>query len=264
VSPFAHCFRCGKKVGLGQYLTYTNFPDKNLIRYLDKISKVSYVGTYTRFSSTNTHHHSATYVKLLNQHQTLYTQNYEKYTLYMQYLYERCLDIDPIMYYMSPNINKHGELQVAFYNSDGHYVTARNVENKTRYDAQKNKKLYYFQTINKITEYQHIVICEGQFDAVNLHLYSPFFKNGFFLALGGSNYTGIITDLIMSFLLIGKYTIHVVFDQNVYRAIDIMDILNKKSNILNPKISFKFYYPIITKDVSDLMMLQQIERIYKS
>jgi hypothetical protein len=103
-----------------------------------------------------------------------------------------------------------------------------------------------------------IVICEGAFDSINMYNYLVSFKNSFFIAAGGAALHKLFNIILSQFLLIGKYTINIVVD-NDYKFID--SIINgcKYYSQINSEIILKFWKPIMFKDVSDMMLLEQME-----
>ena len=143
-------------------------------------------------------------------------------------------------------------------NYNGESISARNITGKHRYQILGSRKYYYFQNIMNIDRYKNIVITEGTFDLINLYNYYYAFKDSFFVSIGGNNYKGIIVDLINSFLLVGKYNIRVVFDKGLKFQDRIISSIVNQSNILNPEMTFEFFLPTLSKDVSEIMMLEKL------
>jgi hypothetical protein len=150
---------------------------------------------------------------------------------------------------------------VQFLNYYGKIVTTRLIYNSyIRYIIPKDKQFYYFQNFIDIDEYDNIVITEGAFDLINLYNYQPLFNNktSFYLSLSGNNYKGLVTELINTYLLIGRYNIHVVLDNGLKFLDQMTRSMNIIVNELNPEIKLNFYLPTHTKDVSECMSLTQL------
>lgn len=264
--PYGHCFRCGTKVSLYAFLTTTGFANGAILERLKKLSKFSYSGDTSRATSFDRYQVTPADQVLLKMQQT-YSEVQKKYpneyVKYKNYINSRCLEINPIRFLMAPQIYQKGNVRtinVSFTNFDGQLVTARSIDSaKSRYYKNSGQKqFYFFQDINYIDEYQEIVICEGAFDLINLYTYYPQFKNSFFIAIGDSNYKGLITNLVNTFLLIGEYDLRIVFDKGVKRLDQLKTNILNTTNILNPQINVEMYEPALSKDVSELMLLNQI------
>jgi len=265
--PYGHCFRCGVKVSLYNFLVKTGFSNPTILKRLHKLSRISYSGDTSRATSFER-------PNIAPIEQTLFTmqkgyvdaqKNYPaEYLQYKQYITNRCLDVNPMKFLMAPQIfNNKGKVvtSVAFFNFDGQFITSRPItETKARYyKGSGRKQFYFFQDINNIDLYSEIVICEGAFDLINLYNYYPQFNTSFFIAIGDSNYKGLITNLINTFLLIGEYDIRIVFDRGIKRIDQLKHNISSSTNILNPQISIEMYEPTFSKDVSELMLLTRIE-----
>jgi hypothetical protein len=252
--PFAHCFRCGTKVSLDKYLIDTGFKNIDILMELKKFP----IFTYSPHSSI------IKYISEINIRQNIsthYTEfintNHIQFKNFQKYIYSRCLDINPIDYLLLPKFIKN-ILQIHFFNNSGELSMTRNISHtKSRYIS--NGKYYFFQDISDIDKFESIVITEGAFDLINLHKYSPIFKNNFFISIGGINYQTLITDIISNFLLIGTYIINVIFDKNVFNINRRIKTILYRSNILNPNIKLNFYIPVIGKDVSDFIIVKKLE-----
>jgi len=259
--PYAHCFRCGTNVGLYKLLIDTNFQNAELIRHIQKLSNFTYSRSGTTHLTKKGQDKNkiiAVKTKIINQYEWLLNNNPKAMSYFMNYIYSRCLDIDPINFLIVP-ILFDNKLQLKFLNFSGNVVTTRSIDGK-RYEISKGvKKYYYFQDVFNIDIHKNIVITEGAFDAVNMYNYYILFNGAFFLAIGGNNYNSAVIDVITSYLLIGSYTIHVVFDYDILkRANRVINTITININRLNPEIKVKFYCPTSSKDVSEIMMLEQI------
>lgn len=257
---FAHCFRCGTKVGLDKYLTDTGYKNVEVINIIRQLSGFVYNTSKSKLSlrRQNIQTIDNTNMQLRDLYSTFRSQNPVYFKKFMDYIYMRCLDIDPRRFFLIPFVYQNS-VQVRFLNYDGQLVTARNIDKtKGKYNIKGVKNFYYFQDITKIDEYDSIIVTEGAFDLINLSNFYLDFKESFFIAIGGNNYRGMVADLINSFLLIGKYKIKVVFDSGIKFLDRIIKSIQMKSNELNPQIVIEFYQPINSKDVSELMLLEQI------
>jgi|GEM_PF-3850351 len=266
--PFGHCFRCGIKVSLYKFLLKTGFEDKVILSRLYKLSKISYNGDSTRTTSFERKQIASTDQTLMRLKQTYVDaqKNHPvEYVQFKSYVNFRCLEINPAKFLLYPQIfvnkDRKKNVSVAFMNFDGQFVTSRSIlENKSRYYKNSGgKQFYFFQDINNIDNHSTIVICEGAFDLINLYNYYPQFKNAFYIAIGDSNYKGLITNLVNTFLLIGEYDIKIVFDKGVKRLQSLKHNILTTTNILNPQIRIEMFEPTISKDVSELMLLNRIE-----
>jgi len=265
--PYGHCFRCGKKVSLYKFLIDTKFTNHNLLKRLHKLSQFAYGGSTKQNASFNRSDIKSideTLIKMHNIYTNAQKQFPAEYVKFKQYVTGRCLDINPINFLITPNIyvgENKTSVSVAFSNFDGQQITSRSIDgDASRYFKNKGKKqFYFFQNINDIDLYKTIVICEGAFDLINLYNYYAQFKDAFFIAIGDSNYKGLLNNLINTFLLIGEYDIKIVFDKGVRRLQQLKYTLITNTNILNPQIGIEMFEPTHGKDVSELMMLTQIE-----
>lgn len=252
--PFAHCFRCGTKVSLDKYLIDTGFKNLDILYSLKKFS------LFTFSNKTNIIKYISEFdIKhKIEEHYISFIKTYPKiFKEFRKYIYSRCLDINPIDFLITP-IFLNNILQIQFFNRSGELSMTRNISlYKSRYIS--NSKYYFFQNISDIDKFETIIITEGAFDLINLFRYSLLFKNSFFISIGGISYQTLITDIISNFLLIGKYTINIVFDNNIYNINKCIKTILYKGNILNPNIYFNFYKPILGKDVSEFISITQIK-----
>lgn len=250
--PFAHCFRCGTKVSLEKYLIDIGFRDESILNSLKKFP------TFTYSARTNIINYSSSfniYDVIKSRYDNFISSNYSEFKKFRKYIYSRCLDINPIEFLLVPNISDN-ILQIQFLNRSGEISNTRNLFHKIRYLS--HKKYYFFQDISKIDTFESITISEGAFDLINLFKYNPLFKDNFFISIGGINYHNLVSDIISNFLLIGKYTINVVFDQGVFNIKKRIKTIQNRGNILNPNILFNFYIPTLSKDVSDFISVKKL------
>jgi len=255
---YCHCFRCGIKLGLYKFLIDTSFSDTSLIEQLKHLS--GFVYNKSKISGIKTHNTSRIQIfeKINNQYNWMKNNHPDQLQRYFTYLKSRCLDIDPFKFFLLPSY-KNNNLQVQFLNYNGELITARNIDNaKVRYEIFGSQKYYYFQDLLNVDIYNSIIITEGAFDIINLYNYYYPFKDSFFICIGGNNYKGIVTDIINSLLLIGKYIIRIVLDRGLKFQTQIINSILNAVNILNPEIILEFYLPSLSKDVSELMLLVRI------
>lgn len=254
--PYGHCFRCGVQKGLDQILTDTNFTNLDIITKLRKRSGFTY-GNVNKFKSQKHIEINTFRQKIFNHYEWFANTHPQFLKIFNEYIVRRCCEMNPLDFFILPHVHIN-EPAVQFYNYDGNLVTTRLIlSTSIRYMYPNIKKYYYFQDIYSLDEYQDIVLTEGAFDLINLKLYGPF-KNAFFLALGGNQYKGNIRSLINTYLLIGKYNIHVVLDQGLSHLDYIIKSSHQISNELNSEISLKFYLPSVSKDVSECMLLHRL------
>lgn len=261
--PYGHCFRCGVQVGLGQFLLDTKFTNQELIQRIRRISKFTY-GTdssrTTSFNRAKIRSIDVVMMNMKNEYINVRTNFPKQYIQYIEYIKERCLEINPINFLMQPRIINN-DIAVMFLNYDGQRITTRSISNnKSRYYKEKGEKnFYYFQDISNIDEYDTITITEGAFDVINLYNYNYDFRDSFFIAIGDSNYKGLLESLINMFLLIGEYKIKIVFDRNIKRIDQLTQSILNITNVLNPQIEIQMFQPPYSKDVSELMLLTRIK-----
>ncbi len=252
---FAHCFRCGTQIGLHQLLLDSGFTNLDIIKKLQQNSGFTY-NKQTKIKSKKNNINLKEKIK--EQYDYFFKHNLKHLNEFKNYIEHRCFEINPIDFYLLPILDKNNQLGVYFLNYDGNHVTTRLIFGNMRYLNSQERNAYYFQDLNTIDEFENIVITEGSFDLINLYNYSPYFKNAFYISIGGNNYKGAIIDIIMNYLLIGKYNIHIVFDQGLPFLEKIINTTKSSINILNPEIKNYFYLPILTKDVSECMLLSRI------
>lgn len=253
--PFVHCFRCGFHGNLNKVLIDTGFKDTDVLKEIAKYNSIVYNASKKIHVNTLSNNDSL-HIKIKDHYNQFMKTNPVDFNIFKHYIMNRCYEIDPTKFFIIPTYISN-KLAAQFLNFNGKIVTSRFISNSdTRYFIPNEKHFYYFQNLGNIIDFQNIVLCEGSFDLINLYSYSPLFKNSFFISIGGSNYKNCISTIISNFLLIGKYTINVVFDKNVN---DMNSIINHiaVTSVLNPKIDFKYYTPTLYKDVSDCIYLDQ-------
>jgi hypothetical protein len=248
------CWRCEVSKSLLQYLIDQGFNDLKIINNLKKLKQSSYI-----FNRNTDHLNLENFnkVDIKKKHLEFKRRDSNEYDEFLNYINKRCGSIDIIKYGISP-LKRDSDLLIEFYNFIGVAVTARVINNpRKRYLKYQNSDYYYFQNIYNILNYKNITISEGIFDIINISNYLYNLKNSFFFAINSRNYSSILKYLLTNYFLIGKYDFHIIFDK------DIMNLKNTKSKLLslkyqyNPEVNINFYIPSLTKDVSDLILIER-------
>jgi hypothetical protein len=251
---YCHCFRCEHTSSFTKFLIESQFDDRLIIKELSKDLSKDYVFSKTKSREILISNLTENILEIYNNTNIIYLRNF------LKYVFSRCLDIDPVEFLLFPNIINN-ELTCGFYNYNGINVCSRYINNlNKRYEKNRVTDYYFFQDMNLIGEYKHIVICEGGFDLINLYNYSPFFnrQKSFYIAINGRDYKKIVRELIANYLLLGSQTINIVFDSGINDIDKIMKANKLISSQLNPQIQFNYFKPNISKDVSEIMSLAQI------
>lgn len=253
---YCHCFRCDHHGSLSNLLVEIQFNDFNIINQLKKISGNFKGQSFKERQVLNFN----IFHKVINSHIQFQQEYPTAYIDFLNYIQYRCLDINPIDYLIEPSMNNN-KICCAFYNYNNVNVNTRFIANgSVKFLKKEITDIYFFQNIHKIYRYINLVVCEGNFDLINLAEYSRFAKsNTFFIAINGKSFHNQITKLISQYLLIGNYTINVIFDKD-------MDLFYKKTikqliktcSVLNPQLNLIYYKPSLTKDVSELMLFEKI------
>ncbi|MBC8427545.1 MAG: hypothetical protein H8D97_01500 [Proteobacteria bacterium] len=255
------CWRCDKSSSLLQFVLDLGYSNQDVIKELKSI-KSQFGYNISRTAKNKTGSTNINNINLHNKYYNFKKRYPNEFKTYLNYIKYRCGDINPIKYGLAPLINNDNKLLIEFYSSSGYPITARYINssnNGIRYIKYKNGGYYYYQDIKDITDTKSITIGEGIFDIINLSNYYLDFKSSFFFAMNNSQYTSILKYLIGKYFLIGKYNFNIVFDQDIQKKnINAVKLsLNKIKNQLNPECKLRFYIPSLTKDVSELMILEE-------
>lgn len=258
INSYYKCFRCDAFGKLSHLLQYTNFKDnQTLQQILNQETKNSFTyGVYIQ----NKHYNKKNNFKcLLSVYQQFKKKHKQKFEFFLNYIYQRCLDINPIEYLLFPEI-LNNNLVCGFMNYNNIIIGYRFLKNnKLRYLKTKNSDFYFFQNINEIYNSENIIICEGAFDLINLHNFYKQFNKSFYVAVNGKYFNKLIQYLLSNYLLIGKYFFHIIYDNDKnFNYKQTSFFLKQIVNKLNPNCKLFFYKPSHSKDVSETMLLTQI------
>lgn len=265
-SPVFHCFRCNASGTLISLLINTGFEDREALEYIGNFIKINFTKDYYKSRERKTVLNKS---KIILNH--IYKLNIEfkrnfnnLYDLYRNYIFSRIGTIDFFSFLLSPGIDQNKILFCGFNNYDGENVLIRYLDlaAKKRYQINKNStNLYYFQNLD-FDKYNKITIAEGPFNIINLSLYNTTFNNNLFISINGKNYIGNIEKLILTYLLIGKYEISIVLDDDFVDKFIRNKYLKNLKNIIdiyNREILIKVYKPLIKNtDVGDFPGVVQI------
>lgn len=252
-SEFFVCHRCDEKGHITKFIKAIGYCGSDLNSII-KDTKTSFIITNkTRSIVYNkSHNFNENYIKFK-------TTSVKRYSIFLEYIKNRCNYINPIDYKLSPNI-VNDKLVCDIYNANNVRLASRFIDNNTkRYLNHSEKQYYYFQDIYDIVNKQNIIICEGAFDIINLSNYWKFnTSNSFFISVGGSHYTSCISYLLHEWILIGKFNIFMIFDKDISKKTIYMKNIKKIIKYINISINIKFYQPVLSKDVSELFWLEEI------
>jgi hypothetical protein len=251
---YCHCFRCEHSSTFTNFLKDLGFNDPSILKELSKqTGNIVFSNTKSRIVIQKNIRDII--IEIFN---SIYIEYIKQFLNYIQI---RCLIIDPIKFLLFPNIINN-KVNCGFYNYNGVNIGYRIIEDSDiRYVKNNVTDYYFFQDINEIIKYKDIVICEGVFDLINLYNFSPYFnnKNSFYIAINGRDYKKIVKELILNYLLIGSYRINIIFDNGIANIDKIRYFHNMNAKQLNTKIEFKYFKPIVSKDVSDIMNIQKLD-----
>ncbi len=249
--PVWHCFRCESSGSLPRLLLDYGFSDDEVFKDLKY---------YINFKFK-----TDSYKNIIND-KTKKTFNIDIHTKNHMFKDKHLDDFKNIEKYINKRIGSlidynqfgmvGGKLEggkncIHFINSNGERNVSRYITGNKRYKKYNPDllNLYFFQKWN-FDLYDNIVLAEGPFDIINLYLYTNH-KKTFFISMNGKNYFSTLNHLLMTELLLGKYKIIYLFDNDVKNYKYII----KKSKILidklNSNIKIDFLLPLIGKDVGD-------------
>ena len=265
LTPIFNCFRCSTSGTLISLLLQTGFDDKETLAYISQFIKINFTKDYYKFkhrkdlAATN-----ETKKKIIDLNLKFKKQDRQNFNIFIEYLKTRIGDVDYLDFLISPNIYQN-YLICKFFNYDNENILLRYVNNPyKRYLNNNNTSgLYYFQKIDLNDKYNKVTICEGPIDAINLYLYNELFKDNLFLAIRGKNYNNIIERLLLEHMLLGKYEINIIFDNdNLKKSKRVLKSLNTLINVYNSgKIQLNGYKPLLTNinDTADFPAVERIE-----
>jgi hypothetical protein len=177
-----------------------------------------------------------------------------------KYIETRLLNVNYDKFRIYPSYDEiNNTLLCNFNNYYNEFSAARVIYSnklKFRYIKRENSKFYYFQNP---FDYNAITICEGPFDIINLYNYSNMFNNSCYFSINGKSYITSTIKIVSEFYLSNqKLKINIVFDSDIKNTKYIEKRFLFKLNNINSNITFKFYKPQFSKDVSDILMLEEI------
>lgn len=253
--PVFHCFRCDSSGVLINLIKDLGYNDESVINRLSSSVKFNVEKNSTvklnRSKSINF------YERLLNM-KFCNPGLFDEGVRYIQSRIDRYVDLN--YYRMIPEMINN-QTCISFYNYDNNFTTARIITPKKNYRYIKNNgsmDLYYFQE-KDFDQYDNIVLAEGPFDIVSLHRYSVFPKDkSFYLALLSKNYGKVLTRLIQSELMIGRYNVHLVFDSDNSYYMYVLKVCQKIANRFNQLITVNGYRPVISNDVGEMPLIRMV------
>lgn len=259
---FCRCFRCDYTGSLNRTLISLGFNNKESLSLISKNNSNNFQ-YYNNRISTNNNKIEHIYTHLETYYQQFMESNPLQFSQFLEYIYHRCLSIDPIKFLIKPVIMDNRYLLAGFYNINGQEVTYRYITNhpKFRYYIPKSKvkPYYFFQDIYNLGNYKNIVISEGAFDLINTYKYTTTFDDAFYIAIGGKQFRKIIKELLVNYLLIGSYIFNIILDNDVdFKPMKLVDGCKDIIYQLNPYCKINFYIPIYSKDVSELVNLEKL------
>ena len=256
-APVFHCFRCETSGHLGTLLRDLGFSNEELLREL---------GT-SRF--LNVHEKSVIKKKqkesieesIINRNNRFSVGDQANYIKFRTYIFQRLGNYcDYNKYLITPEIISK-QLCASFYNYEGNFVTARILQPTNNYRYIRNQgvsELYFFQKLDFDT-YKDIVITEGVFDCIKLYRFSDKFpKNTFYTAILGKNYPRTVNWLLNTQIPIGKYNIHLVFDNDNKLYKRSMFICRKIGGRINRNVKINGYKPVLLNDTGEFPFLEEI------
>lgn len=258
---YCKCFRCDYSNSLSRMLQKLGYNDHATLSAISRNNTQN----FTFYNQKNLNNFADINIKdkIINYH-TWFKENHNNLFInYLNYINNRCGNIDPIDFLLKPLI-KDDYLLVSMYNFNGALVTSRYItyHKKFRYliPSSQTKPYYYFQNILDIDTYKNIVICEGAIDLINISNYSQLFNNAFYIAIGGKQFKKILREIISNYLLIGNYNFHIIFDNDGknYMYKKMMAGCTDTVYTLNQNVNISFYNPPISKDFSELNYLEQL------
>jgi len=247
-APVFNCFRCSSSGNLVRLLIDTGFNDEEILNYLSQFIKYKTTKDYYRTKKK--------VAKLKQIQENIIKKNLEfeskfpdKFEIYKNYLYSRLGVVDFSNFLISPTFFNNN-LSCMFTNSDNEDVVLRLINPTSEFKHHLNTESsgrYYFQERN-FENISKVVLAEGQFDILNLYLYSSAFKNSYFISLSGKKYSSAIEALILEDFLIGDLEINMIFDSDVKNYNTYIYRARLLAKQYNTNITIKGYLPLVGKD----------------
>lgn len=256
-----YCFRCQAAGVVTKLLRDLDFPDPELLKRLGVTTPLLNVrkehGSLLRIGKETPDGRTLVHQRCLQFRQ----ENPQMFREFQKYLYSRFGNyFDYERYLLFPKIDDGKNISIGFLNKEGEYVGERilNPVNKGR-KYRIGASRYFFQNLN-FDKYIELVVCEGQFDAISLYRYGEFHKERtFFMAISGKRFLSETESFIESFLKLGPYKIHFVFDKDDQSRFRRLYLGKRIFRRLNPEIELHGYEPIVGKDVGTDVSIVEIQ-----
>lgn len=260
--PVFYCHRCNIAGSILKLLIHTDFEDTEILTYLKSFIKYNFVKDYIYDKPKQLYNKYYLYKTIYQQIKNISQQDI---TTFNKYLYQRLGSFNYINFLLYPTYvkpfknNNTSVLTVGANNSFNNFISARliNPIGKVRYYTMPNS-WYFFQEFrfNNITD---IIITEGFFDLLNIYLYTNYFSNGFYISCSGKNYLSVLESLILQELLIGKYNIHFILDNDNKYYNFLKNKGERLINILNNDLTLTIWKPIsILNDTGDYPLIEKV------
>lgn len=251
--PVFYCHRCDSTGTILDLLKITEYNNEQILHDLKQIVKFKIDKNYLRINKSNK--------DIIKVKDFIYKKikeiGKEKLNIYYDYLQRRIGWVDYMKFLLFPDIIEN-QLVVGFMNYDGDIISYRFIQNNNKRYKKESGYSYYFQQIDKINQYQNVIICEGQFDLISLYLYNIQFdnSNSFYLCCNGKNYINVVKMLLHNYLFLSNVNIYIVFDNDTpkYWRKNII----QKLSIIAPQFSFYGLVPKYLKDANDCSELKFI------
>lgn len=247
---YCHCFRCDTKTTIKQFLKYTGFNNNELLNSIFR-TKSNYIHLNENKLSIS---------KKIDIYSIIEQFPKEKLSIFDDYLGKRLLNIDHELFKIYPSYEESTDtIFCNFNNYYNEFSAARIIKSNKynyRYLKKENSKFYFFQNP---FDHESITICEGPFDIINLYNFTNKFHDSCFFSINGKSYISSVIKIISLYYLSNlKLNINIIFDSDIKNIDFIKKKMISKLNILNNNILTNFYKPTVSKDVSDILLLQEV------
>jgi len=257
--PLFYCFRCNKSGLLLKLLIDTGYNEQEGLDYLSNFIKYNYTKNKTIIKKTNLDKLNL-YDKINKEVIQFKRDNLNNYSIFINYVISRIGNVDFTNFLIYPVVFQN-YIGCRFLNYNDEITTTRWINNKNiRYENQSKSKniLYYFQELD-FNKYQNIILTEGCFDCINMYLYNKTITNGLYLGICGKKYISTIEYLLFNYILIGKFNIHLIFDNDNNDQKKLIFLSKKIVQNYNLDIQIYGWKPTFGKDVSDNIELTEVK-----